>query len=148
MPDPFSKAERSEIMRRVKGRNTSPEIQMRAALRAVGLSGYRLHRLDLKGSPDIVFSKVKVAVFVDGCFWHGCPKCYRRPNSRRSYWDAKLRRNRERDRRNRMALRADGWCTARIWEHEVRRDPIRCARLVLSLIREGGSKTKAMRGGC
>jgi len=66
--------------------------------------------------PDFVFPKLKIVLFIDGCFWHGCPKCYRKPKSRGLFWDAKFRRNRERDRFQTVALRRNGWRVIRIWE--------------------------------
>ena len=73
------------------------------------------------GKPDFVFARKRVVVFVDGCFWHGCPKCYRRPSSRCSYWDAKVAANKARDRRVTRTLRRMGWRVVRIWEHELAR---------------------------
>jgi len=72
------------------------------------------------GHPDFVFRRERVAVFVDGCFWHGCPKCYRRPKSNRKFWDAKAARNRARDAEVTRALRRAGWTVVRIWEHALR----------------------------
>ena len=73
----------------------------------------------MKVRPDFVFPKRKVAVFVDGCFWHGCPKCYVRPKQNRKFWDAKREGNMARDRRQSRALRAAGWTVLRLWEHEL-----------------------------
>jgi DNA mismatch endonuclease (patch repair protein) len=111
---------RSLTMRRVAGRNTATELRLRRALWSRGFGGYRLHRSDLVGRPDLAFGRAKLAVFVDGCFWHGCKRCYRRPKSNRAYWDAKVTRNRDRDRRQRRALRNMGWRVLRVWEHELR----------------------------
>src|SRR3989304_3415944 len=113
-------------MRRVKGRDTTPELILRRLLRAAGGKGYRLNRKDLPGRPDLVISRDRIAVFVDGCFWHGCPRCYRRPSSNRSYWDAKVKRNMRRDRVQREQLRRLGWKVIRLWEHEVAKQPERC----------------------
>jgi len=79
----------------------------------------------LLGSPDFVFPIKRVAVFVDGCFWHGCPKCYRRPKSSRKYWDAKAARNKARDKAVSAALRKGGWRVLRVWEHELK-NPNNC----------------------
>ena len=135
-------------MRRVKGKDTSPELRLRAAIRAVGLRGYRLHRSDLPGRPDVVFPRARVAVFVDGCFWHGCARCYRRPASSRAYWDAKLARNRARDRRAARALRAAGWRVLRFWEHAVRQAPDACARRIGVAVKLGHSaeRTRTLAG--
>ncbi|MBI4567730.1 MAG: very short patch repair endonuclease [Planctomycetes bacterium] len=134
MADTVSPRVRSETMRRVRGRGTWPEVNLQRALRATGSRNFRLNVRALPGCPDIVFPSARVALFVDGCFWHGCPRCYRRPNSRRGYWDAKLARNRARDRRNRAALRVAGWRVVRIWEHEVAADAERCAARIAALL--------------
>jgi len=84
-----------------------------------GISGWRLLPPDLPGKPDFVFPDASLAVFVDGCFWHGCPKCYHRPSTNRKYWDAKVERNKARDKRLRAKLRRSGWSVIRIWEHEL-----------------------------
>jgi DNA mismatch endonuclease (patch repair protein) len=73
----------------------------------------------LPGRPDFVFRRQHVCVFVDGCFWHGCPRCYRRPSSNRKYWDEKVKRNRARDRRVNQELRRRGWRVLRFWEHDL-----------------------------
>lgn len=112
-------------MRRVRSRDTSPELTLRRALHALGLR-YSLRR-KLPGSPDIVLVRARVAVFVDGCFWHGCPDHCRVPASNRPYWKAKIALNRARDIRAARALRAAGWSVVRVWEHEVRGSPERAA---------------------
>jgi DNA mismatch endonuclease (patch repair protein) len=109
---------RSEQMSRVKGENTKPELRLRRALWARGLR-YRLEVRTIGGRPDLVFLGPKVAVFVDGCFWHGCPYHYVRPRTRHEFWAGKLTANIERDRRQTQALLDDGWRVVRLWEHEV-----------------------------
>lgn len=101
----------------------STEWRFRAALISKGIRGWRCHARDLPGCPDFVFPRRRLAIFVDGCFWHGCPKCYRRPHSRRRYWDAKVRQNVARDRRNRRTLRRLGWRVLHIWEHDLPQGP-------------------------
>jgi DNA (cytosine-5)-methyltransferase 1 len=123
-PQQISEA-RSRTMRAVQGRNTATERKLRTALWAAGLRGYRLHGQNVPGTPDIVFSVERLAVFVDGCFWHGCPKCYRAPKSRQEYWSMKVRRNRDRDARVNAACKAAGWRVLRIWEHELTKSPQR-----------------------
>ena len=80
-----------------------------------------LKSVAFKVRPDFVFRELRVAVFVDGCFWHGCPKCYIRPGQNRKFWDAKHAGNKERDRKVNRALKAAGWRVLRIWEHEMGR---------------------------
>ncbi len=114
---PLSK---SEQMARVRSRNTLPETSLRHALWRLGFR-YRLHSA-LPGSPDIVFPRYRTAVFVDGCFWHGCPEHYRAPVANADFWSAKLTRNVNRDARADAELAAMGWSVIRVWEHEIRAD--------------------------
>lgn len=121
--DHVSPETRSTIMRAVKSRGArSTERRLRAVLVAKGIKGWRMHVGDLPGKPDFVFDAEHLAIFVDGCFWHGCPKCYRRPHSSQDYWDAKVRGNMQRDRRYRVRLRRMGWRVLRFWEHEIASD--------------------------
>ena len=120
MADKVSKEKRSEIMRRIRGKDTVPELNLRRTLFAAGVRGWRVHYKKAPGGrPDLAFVGKKIAVFVHGCFFHGCPKHYRRPSSNNSYWDKKLERNMERDRRHARALRSGGWSVIRIWEHDL-----------------------------
>jgi DNA mismatch endonuclease (patch repair protein) len=112
---------RSEQMSRIRGTNTTPERLLRQALWAAGLR-YRLNGRTSSGRPDLLFAGAKVAVFIDGCFWHGCPAHYVRPRTREEFWSAKLRGNVERDQRQTASLEAEGWRVLRIWEHEVVED--------------------------
>jgi len=112
---------RSQIMRAVKSKNArSTERKLRAALVASGIRGWHMHADQLPGKPDFIFPEKKLAVFVDGCFWHGCSKCYRRPNSSQTYWDAKVAGNMARDKSRRAELKKQGWKVLRFWEHEVK----------------------------
>ena len=105
-------------MSAIKGKDTTPERALRLALWKTGLR-YRL-RKDVFGKPDLVFPGSKEAVFVDGCFWHGCPDHYVRPQKNRQFWDAKIAKNTERDMEVTKRLIADGWRVLRFWEHEVK----------------------------
>ena len=98
MTDVFDPAKRSQVMARVKGRDTSPELKVRKLLTAMG-ARYRLHRKDLPGAPDIVLPRRKLAIFVHGCFWHGhdCARGARVPKQNRDYWESKIGRNRARE---------------------------------------------------
>ncbi len=118
MADDRTKAQRSETMRRVRGKDTSCEVLLRSDLHRRGLR-YRLHT-KLPGKPDIVFVAARVVVFIDGCYWHGCPEHCRLPSTNREYWERKIARNRERDKQTTARLRADGWRVVRVWEHRVR----------------------------
>ncbi len=120
--DLFTPEQRSAVMRRVKGRDTSPELRVRRVLRAAGV-GYRLGGSGLPGRPDLVMKGRRLAVFVHGCFWHGhdCPRGSRQPKANAAYWIAKIQRNRERDDRNRRDLQASGWRVLEVWECALRR---------------------------
>lgn len=99
--------------------NRATELKLVTLFRAAGITGWRRNQ-KLPGKPDFVFRAQGVAMFVDGCFWHGCARCYRRPSSNREYWDAKVLRNRARDRAVTAALKSQGWRVLRIWEHELK----------------------------
>src|SRR6185369_7685109 len=119
--DVFDAATRSAVMRRVKGRNTTPELVVRKALTRLG-ARYRLHRKDLPGSPDIVMPGRRLAIFVHGCFWHGhdCARGSRVPKANRDYWLGKVGRNKARDARSGQALAEAGWRVETIWECELK----------------------------
>jgi DNA mismatch endonuclease (patch repair protein) len=102
--------------------NKATELILVELFRAAGLKGWRRHAAIL-GRPDFVFAKERVAVFVDGCFWHGCAKHCRMPASNRKYWLGKIARNMKRDRVTRKALRQEGWKVVRVWEHELKTRP-------------------------
>lgn len=111
---------RSEAMRAVRSRNNrSTEIPLKMALVRAGLSGWQLHPRSAIGCPDFLFQAEGIALFVDGCFWHGCPRCGHRPRANALYWATKIELNKKRDRRTTRALRARGYRVLRIWEHEV-----------------------------
>ncbi len=130
MSDVFDAEKRSAVMRRVKGRDTTPEKTVRRLLTKLG-ARYRLHRKDLPGRPDIVMPGRRLAVFVHGCFWHGhdCARGARVPKANRGYWTAKVARNRERDEAARAALTRDGWRVETVWECELKDEAAVEARL-------------------
>jgi DNA mismatch endonuclease (patch repair protein) len=116
--DRVDKATRSRIMSRIRSKgNLSTERRLRMLMVRAGIAGWKALPRNLPGNPDFVFPHIPLAIFVDGCFWHGCPRCYHRPLSNRQYWDAKVLRNEARDRRVRANLRRGGWSVLRIWEH-------------------------------
>lgn len=120
-------------MARVKSKNTIPELLLRRQLWRLGLR-YRLHYPVLGVTTDIAFVGRRLAIFVDGCFWHGCPDHYRRPPSNQEYWDRKIQQNIDRDARQNQLLRDAGWRVIRVWECEVKRDPLGVAtRIAASL---------------
>lgn len=120
--DALSTERRSENMRRIRSRDTSPELQVRRFIHSRGLR-YRLYVRELPGKPDLVFPAIRACVFVHGCFWHGCTKCIdgtRKVRSRRSYWIPKISGNRTRDAAHAEALSRLGWKVFTVWECEVR----------------------------
>ena len=120
MADIMSREKRSALMSRIQGKDTKPELELARALRRVGYRPKR-HDKGLPGRPDFVFKRAKVAVFVDGDFWHG----WRFPlweHKLTPFWREKIGKNRERDQRNFRRLRRDGWTVIRIWEHQIDRD--------------------------
>jgi len=123
LPKPAN-AQVSATMRRIRAKDTKPELIVRANLRAAGLTGYRLHYAKAPGRPDISFVNRRLAVFVHGCFWHGCPHCQpRKPKRNTWYWLPKLERNKERDAEKAAALRQEGWRVLTLWECRIKRDP-------------------------
>lgn len=121
MGDTLSKKERSIRMSLVRSSgNKSTELFVEAALKANRIAGWKKHPKGIPGKPDFYFPKQRLAVFVDGCFWHMCPVCDRLPKSRPEFWHAKIDQNRRRDNRLRRRLRALGFRTMRIWEHELK----------------------------
>jgi DNA mismatch endonuclease (patch repair protein) len=159
MPDVFTKAKRSLVMSRIRSRgNKDTELALIRVFRAEGITGWRRHqrircngqRLTSNGErsklsvgrwksslsvrPDFVFPRLKLAVFVDGCFWHGCPKHGTRPKQNRKFWDAKIARNRDRDRSVNRELRKLGWRVVRIWEHDLAKCGDRCSRRIQAVL--------------
>jgi DNA mismatch endonuclease (patch repair protein) len=112
--------QRSRIMSSIRGRrNKTTEQRLRMALIREGFRGWKLHDVCLPGCPDFVFREERLAIFVDGCFWHGCSRCGHVPKTRRSYWAAKIERNATRDRTNNRLLARSGFKVVRVWEHEL-----------------------------
>ena len=130
MADIYTRAERSALMAKVRGRgNLTTEQALAKQLRAQGWSGWRRQQV-VRGRtaagerfqvrPDFVFAARRLAIFVDGCFWHGCPRHGTRPRGNAAFWREKFRRNQARDRRDTRCLRREGWHVLRLWEHELR----------------------------
>jgi len=123
--------------------DTQPEIRLRRALWQAGLRGYRKNLKTLPGKPDIVFSKQRLAIFVHGCFWHGCKKCAQKrnlkPAANAAYWSDKVARNKERDRSALRELREKGWRTLVVWECELKADRAAVIETVAALLECGDS---------
>tara|TARA_Y100001970_G_C14112963_1_gene791942 strand:- start:323 stop:781 length:459 start_codon:yes stop_codon:yes gene_type:complete len=122
----------SEQMRRMPSKDSLPELKIRKALYAKGVR-YRIHRKDLPGKPDIAVGPAKVAIFVDGCFWHNCPDHGTVPKNNHQWWVEKFKRNRERDLQKDEDLRERDWLPIHVWEHE---DPNEATEKIIKIIRE------------
>lgn len=135
MADRISTQARSALMAQVLSRrNASTELRLAALFRKFKIRGWRRNQI-LTGKPDFLFRKERIAVFVDGCFWHGCPTCYRRPQANRLYWDSKVGRNKTRDQHVNRSLRKEGWCVVRVWEHELKSSAaLRCINKIRRLL--------------
>jgi DNA mismatch endonuclease (patch repair protein) len=122
-------------MRANRGRDTGPERALRSALHASGLRfrvNTRIRAGDLWVRPDIVFTRQRVAVFVDGCFWHGCPQHASVPQANRAFWEQKLDRNQERDVEQTAALKSSDWAVVRLWEHQSVQEMVMLVRTELA----------------
>lgn len=127
--------QRSRNMSAIRSRgNKSTEKAIRFRMIRAGVCGWKLCTGDLPGKPDFVFEDARLVVFLDGCYWHGCPKCYRAPTSNTGYWSQKFARNKARDRKVGRLLREDGWRVVRFWEHEIESSPARVVEKIRSLL--------------
>lgn len=116
--------------------NTKPELRLRRLLREAGFPGYRLHWKLAPGTPDIAYPGQKVAIFVNGCFWHRCPHCTPpNPKSHSDFWEAKFSRNQERDARKTRQLKEAGWRVVTVWECRLRDDPGDVMRAITAALR-------------
>jgi len=144
MADWLSREQRSRNMASIRSKdNATTEGAFLELLREANISGWRRHG-KLPGKPDFIFPSRRLAIFVDGCFWHGCPRCYRAPEDNRRYWKAKVLSNRNRDRRRARELRTLNWRVMRIWEHSLVSPPQR--RRVIEKLREKLFKNARKRG--
>lgn len=123
--DNLTKKQRSLCMSNIKSRNTKAEIIFRKYIFDKGLRGYRVNSTVL-GKPDIFFPKKKIAVFIDGCFWHKCPKCFVKPKSGIVYWQKKIENNVSRDKKINKELRQQGFQVLRFWEHSILKQTQKC----------------------
>lgn len=133
MADSLTTEQRKLCMRHNRGKNTKPEIMLRKALWKKGLR-YRLH-YKLAGKPDVVFVSSRVAVFVDGCFWHGCTVHKNPPKTNERFWKEKIRRNIDRDKVVNEELRSQGWKIFRVWEHDIGDGLDRVVRSIAKAVR-------------
>lgn len=138
--DVYGKRKRSEIMARVKGRDTKPELLVRSIVHSLGYR-FRIYRRDLPGNPDITLPKHRKIIFVHGCFWHGHKRCTRaaRPTTNIAFWRKKLDLNIERDKRNIRQLRKDGWRVFVVWQCQTRK-PETLKRTLYKFLNEEGER--------
>jgi DNA mismatch endonuclease (patch repair protein) len=129
MTDRLTIEQRRFCMSKIRGRNTKPEIAIRSLLWGFGLR-FRV-KASMYGKPDIVFGKRKLAVFIDGCFWHQCPVHFTAPASNKSFWRNKMANNIRRDMKVNEILKEQGWHVLRFWEHDVKKDAQKIAQKVL-----------------
>jgi DNA mismatch endonuclease (patch repair protein) len=128
--DVFTKAKRSEVMSRIRSRgNEDTELALAKLLRRNRITGWRRHQ-PVFGKPDFVFQQARLAVFVDGCFWHGCPRHATKPKTNAAFWRRKLAMNKDRDRLVSRILRAYGWQVLRIWECSLQKHPKACLKRI------------------
>lgn len=133
MADVLTKKQRSYNMARIKSKNTGPELVLRKLLSQNKVSGYKLH-YKIFGRPDLAFPKKRLAVFIDGCFWHKCPLCFVKPTSQIEFWKEKIKNNIKRDKRVNKFLKKNNWKFLRIWEHELKKNPERaCLKIIRQL---------------
>jgi len=137
MTDVLTHEQRKKNMSHILSKNTRPEIKLRKILWSEGIRGYRIHH-NLPGKPDIVFTKKKIAIFIDGCFWHKCPVCFHEPETRKEFWMKKIQSNVDRDNKINEKLQADGWTVLRFWEHDVRKKPDTIVKKISELIVKSG----------
>jgi DNA mismatch endonuclease, patch repair protein len=135
------------VMQSVRRHDTAAELQLRKTLFQLGLR-YRLNAIPvtkIRCKADVVFRSALVCIFIDGCYWHGCPKHFRVPKTNASWWSEKIADNRQRDRRQSRALRRNGWIVLRFWEHEVTRHLDRCLKRIVSAIQRSRARKSNLR---
>lgn len=121
MVDIFSKKKRSEIMSKIRSKETKLEIKFRKALWNKGFR-YRKNAKRYFGKPDVLLKKYRTVIFIDSCFWHGCPKHFKMPSTRMAFWKKKIERNRQRDKEVDRHYKKEGWTVVRLWEHQIEKN--------------------------
>jgi len=133
MTDVHSKKQRSYNMSKIRSKNTKPEIMLRENLKKYGVKTRNIKH-KVYGNPDIVFYRKKVAVFIDGCFWHKCPKCFIEPKNNAAFWRKKLDGNVKRDKKVNRVLKKEGWKVIRFREHQIRENPKKCIDKIINIL--------------
>jgi DNA mismatch endonuclease, patch repair protein len=133
MVDRFSKKIRSKIMSSIRSKNTWPELRIRKLLWASG-KRYRIHDKSIFGTPDISSRKNKIAIFIDGCFWHGCKRCYTRPKTNSEFWRKKILANRRRRKLVISRLKNEDWKVLEIWEHQIESESMKLSHKISKML--------------
>ena len=136
MVDVHTKQQRSFNMSRIKGKNTQPEIKLRKALFKNGCRGFRVSS-KITGKPDIVFTKKKIVVFIDGCYWHKCTKCFIKPKTKTKWWMKKINRNVTHDNEVDTQLKSYGWKVLRFWEHDINKSIDKVLNKMITQLKKG-----------
>jgi DNA mismatch endonuclease (patch repair protein) len=139
--DVMSVAQRSKLMAKIRNKNTKPELMLRRAVWALGIR-YRIHLRIGKTRPDLIFVKPKVAIFIDGCFWHKCPLHYIEPKGNREFWERKISDNVSRDIKNTESLKSEGWTVLRFWEHQLLEDSNKIALEIIEIVSDKRKKDR------
>ena len=132
--DDITPTQRKKCMSRIRSNNTKIEIELKKELRNRGIKSYRINNSKIFGRPDLFFPKNKVAVFIDGCFWHNCPICALHSKSNLDYWDKKMERNKNRDSEVNYELSKQGIKIIRIWEHELKSNKLQICNGLAKLL--------------
>ena len=127
--DNLTTKQRKLCMSRIRSENTKPEMLFRKAIWSKGLRGYRVHNKKIEGKPDIYFPSKKLAVFIDGCFWHKCPTCALGSKTNKKYWNPKIEKNILRDKEHQSKLLSEGWKVIVIWECEAKKEGLLLEKL-------------------
>lgn len=129
MTDTFSKSKRSEIMSKIKHKDTKLELSFKKMISGLHFR----YQPKIIGKPDFALKRLRIAVFVDSCFWHKCPKHYRQPKSNKKYWISKIERNVTRAKEINKTLKKSGWTIIRLWEHDFKNNPTKCINKIKKL---------------
>lgn len=144
MADIFTKSKRSQIMAAIRGKgNRTTEWRLRSRMMQSGMKGWKVASNNVARKPDFLFERDRVAVFVDGCFWHGCSLCRNIPASNHSFWLKKIRSNKDRDTKVTRTLRKIGWRVVRFWEHEIKKNPGECIPSLGVLLKPGRNRSRS-----
>ena len=135
MTDVFSKKKRSEIMSKVRSKDSKIEIKFRKALWKEGFR-YRKNSTKYFGKPDLVLLKYKTVIFIDSCFWHSCKEHGTIPSTRKKFWTEKLEKNRQRDKEVNRYYKKEGWKIFRVWEHEIQKKPVKTLEKIILWIKK------------